>query len=366
MKYPHLLQAFFSTYWAILPEKYHELRSLLVLKNNGDNVDAEQIGTVRSAREQREQSLLAIVSAASPGAQRQGDGVIIAGRTGILPVFGVIAQRVSALEMASGGISTEQIGASLQALIDDDAIDQVAMVFVAGLQELADRVFQSRQQKQIVALADSMAASAGYWLASQAAELCVSPGGQVGSIGVIMTHSDESEALKKLGIKPTLIVSSDAEFKSDGYPEIPLSPDARENLQRNCDAFHDLFANSVARGRGVSRGLVNSAFGKGRMKLAQDAVTSGMADSITTLQKLVTRLNTPGSSGRARSQQAKARARVVQVSEAYGQSTRMDNSAADEAVRRARAHVQRQRTSADDRAVQQARDQVRRRQQRAR
>jgi len=51
--------------------------------------------------------------------------------------------------------------------------------------ELADEIYSARATKPVVAIANSLAASAAYWLASSAGEFYVTPSGEVGSIGVI-------------------------------------------------------------------------------------------------------------------------------------------------------------------------------------
>jgi ClpP class serine protease len=53
---------------------------------------------------------------------------------------------------------------------------------VYGVDELAQAIFDARTAKPIVAIANSCAASAAYWVASQADELYAAPGAGVGSI----------------------------------------------------------------------------------------------------------------------------------------------------------------------------------------
>jgi hypothetical protein len=50
-----------------------------------------------------------------------------------------------------------------------------------------------------------MAASAGYWLASQCTEIIATPSGDVGSVGVYMCHTDYSTMNDRIGIKPTYV-----------------------------------------------------------------------------------------------------------------------------------------------------------------
>jgi len=72
---------------------------------------------------------------------------------------------------------------------------------IYGIDELSQEIFKARGQKRIVAIANSLSASAAYWIASAADEFNVTPGGQVGSIGIVAPHKDRSRALDAMGLK---------------------------------------------------------------------------------------------------------------------------------------------------------------------
>ena len=133
-----------------------------------------------------------------------------------------------------------------------------------------------------------MAASAAYWIATAADEVVVSPSGQVGSIGVFAAHEDISKALEDEGVAVTLV--SAGKFKTEGTPFQPLSSDARAKMQQMVDEFYGMFTNAVARNRDVATSTVKNGFGEGRMVLAQDAVSAGMADGVATLDQTLARL----------------------------------------------------------------------------
>jgi len=153
---------------------------------------------------------------------------------------------------------------------------------------LADEIMAGRAQKKIVAVANGMAASAAYWLACCATELVVTPSGQVGSIGVFAAHEDMSKALEQEGVKVSLV--SAGKFKTEGNPYEPLSDEARAALQAKVDEFYGMFVKSVAKGRGVSQASVRDGYGQGRMLLASAAVKEGLADSISTLDQVLSKL----------------------------------------------------------------------------
>jgi signal peptide peptidase SppA len=297
MHYPRIIAAFNRTPLALLPEKAEEIRLFLEMKALGGEVSEEEIKSITAGKRPMQ--------------------TVNAGRVGILPIFGVISQRVSGMERASGGVSTEEIGATLEDMANDRSLRAILMHIdspggsVAGVPELADKIRALGAKKKIVAFADPMAASAAYWLGSQAQELTVSPSGQVGSIGVITQHIDITKYQETLGVKTTLV--SSAPYKAEGWPEVALSEEARSEMQGKVDAYHRMFVGAIAKGRGLTEARVEKDFGGGRMIMAKDAVTRGMADSVATLETVLKRLG--AYDGEAGASAARAIARAVEVEE---------------------------------------------------
>ncbi len=282
MRYELILNAVYNQPLAILPEKLDEIRSFLALRVAGQEVPPEQVAQVVAGR--------------------RPINVQMAGRVAVVPVFGVISQRVGLLEQASGGVSTEALGATLDSLVADRDVKAIVLAFdspggsVFGVQELADKIRSLGQEKKIVGLADSVAASAAYWLLSQTSEVNVTPGGQVGSIGVIAAHQDVSKWEELQGVKTTYITAG--KYKAEGAPEMPLSEEARGELQSKVDHYYGQFVAAVARGRSVSETKVKGEFGEGRMVTAKEAVAKGMADRVATLEQVLRRLGgTAGGDG---------------------------------------------------------------------
>jgi signal peptide peptidase SppA len=211
----------------------------------------------------------------------------------VIPITGVISHRMNLLTQFSGGTSTAGLTKAFRAALADPNVK--AIVFdvdspggsVDGVAELADEILQARGQKKMVAVCNSLMASAAYWIASAADEVVFTSSGSGGSIGVFMVHEDYSEANKKMGIAPTYI--SAGKYKTEGNPDEPLSDDARAAMQADVDAFYSMFVNAVAKGRGVSASDVRSGFGQGRCLLAKDALKAGMCDKIATLDQTLAR-----------------------------------------------------------------------------
>ncbi len=143
MKYQRIAAAFNRSIWAILPEKLAELRAVLERRLAGEEADPDAVKAAIAAR-------------------RSGDGTQRSGAVAVLPVFGTICQRIGMMEAASGGISTEEIGAALDGLVADKTVACIIMLFdsgggsVYGVDELARKIAAVRARKRIVAMVDSV------------------------------------------------------------------------------------------------------------------------------------------------------------------------------------------------------------------
>lgn len=278
MRDEHILSAVFAQPWAILPAKLQAMQAVVLRHLSGVRLSAEQLQDV-------------IEAAARPRPLTQPAG---GGTVAILPVMGVISQRMNMLSAFSGGTSTEQLGREFGAIIADPTISAVVLDVdspggsVFGVQELWDQIYAARGSKPIVAVANSMAASAAYYIASAADEIVVTPSGEVGAIGVIATHYDESQLLSNEGVKVSFITAG--KYKAEGNSAEPLDDEARAYMQQRVNDYYGMFVNSVAKGRGVSAAQVRSGMGQGRMLGAKDAKAAGMVDRVETLDQTITRL----------------------------------------------------------------------------
>ena len=172
---------------------------------------------------------------------------------------------------------------------------------VAGTPESADVVRAVAQQKPVICLADSMLASAAYYIGSQASQIWMAPSAEAGSIGVRGEHFDLSGLLDKEGVKHTSIVSTDSPYKAEFSPFSPLSEEAADYLRSQADEEMGKFVAAVAAGRKVSPETVKASFGKGRMISADKAVQLGMADRIGTMSDVLASLRTKNGAVRKRS-----------------------------------------------------------------
>jgi len=310
----HLLSAFYTTPWALEPGVFASVEHILLRWAAGTRLGADEITAAIGDAPEAAAARAASVRAAS------GRGVAV------VPVYGVLAHRAYAVANSSRPLtSTEALAAQMRAAAADPEIGTIVMDVdspggsVFGVQELADTLFDIRENsgKRLVAVANNMAASGGYWIASQAHELVVTPSGMVGSIGVIVPHQDASAMRERVGVKTEYITAG--KYKAEGYNDGPLTDEHRAHLQSQVDAYYTQFTKAIARGRGVDASTVRGeAFGEGRMRLAADAKGNGMADRVATLDETISRYvrtGAPRGAGRLHAQMAD---RDIQIMEATG------------------------------------------------
>lgn len=191
-------------------------------------------------------------------------------------------------------VSTKNFARNMDMLTADDTVKNIVVLInspggmVTGLPEAADAMFRARQTKTVTAVVDPLAASAAYWIASQATEITCIPSGDVGSIGVRSMHMDCSEAMAQMGVKVTQIASGD--FKTEGNMFEPLSEATKAYYQAESDAIYAQFIGAVARGRETTPTNVKANFGKGRVIRATDAKKLGMIDRLETSDAAFSRL----------------------------------------------------------------------------
>lgn len=212
------------------------------------------------------------------------------GAVAILEARGPMFRHANIFTAISGATSYDVMRRDIQIALDDPAIRAIAISFdtpggvVNGANELAEAIFAGRQRKPIVAYVGGMAASAGYWLASQASEIVIDATAAVGSIGVRAVVTDTSKKDAEAG--RIEFVSS----QSPGKRADLSSDEGRGRIQRQVDALADVFIATVAKGRGVKPDDVVARYGGGDVLIGAAAIAAGMADRIGNFEAVIAEL----------------------------------------------------------------------------
>ncbi len=218
------------------------------------------------------------------------------GAVAVIPIEGTITQKPMGglMGMLFSGATTTGVAAMFRAAQADPGVRSILLAIdspggqVEGVEELAAEILKARGQKPVVAIANSVAASAAFWIASAADEIVVTPSGQVGSIGILVVHEDISKMAEDKGVKVTMI--SAGKFKTEGNPFEPLGDEAKAFRQKRVDETFATFTAAVAKGRGVAPSTVRNGFGEGRVVGAKEALALGMVDKIATFEETLGRM----------------------------------------------------------------------------
>ncbi len=255
-------------------------------------------------------------------AARQRQRISAAGDVAVIPLFGLIDRRESMMTRFFGGTGLDSFMASVRSAMVAPSVESILLIVdspgggVYGVTEAASLVAEAAKKKRVVATADSLMASAAYWIASAASELVVTPSGEVGSIGVYTVHFDWSKNLGGRGIAPTIVRYPDQ--KAEGNPYEPMSDEAQAHTLSIVQAYGRAFEKAVAKGRGVSISTVRQQFGGGRTYDAARAVQRGLADRIATLDDVLQELQGGGSRPAGRAAAAPSRIAAVVEQEPAG------------------------------------------------
>jgi signal peptide peptidase SppA len=143
---------------------------------------------------------------------------------------------------------------------------------VTGVQELADMV--AGYKKPTRAFSDNMAASAAYWISSQADDYVVTGSSQIGSIGVYMVVPNLEEYYAAQGIKFEVIAAGI--HKAAGAEGLSLTTEQRAYLQASVESTRDEFRESVRR----KRRFVRDEDMEGQVFTGREAAAKGLVTGI--------------------------------------------------------------------------------------
>jgi signal peptide peptidase SppA len=214
-------------------------------------------------------------------------------KVAVVPIHGTLVRRTSGLEAASGLASYTDIAAQIDAAL---ASPDVAAILLdvdspggesSGVFDLADRIRVAAQVKPVWAVANDMAFSAAYALASAASRVFVARTGGVGSIGVIAMHVDQSVKDAKTGLHYTAVFAG--ERKNDLNPHEPISDTAHAVLKAEVDRIYGLFVETVARHRGLDADAVRAT--EAGLFFGESAIATGLADAVGSFDDALAQLN---------------------------------------------------------------------------
>lgn len=267
--------------WAISPRHFQVVTDLLL-------ADAPQAAATSSPHRQANDS----------------NGV------GILTIHGPIMPRSDWVTDLFGLQSYERIAAGVTKLAADRSVREIILDIdspggvALGTDEAAAAIAAAAKVKPVNAIVNGYAASAAYWLASQATSITITPMSQVGSIGVIALHADYSAMLSDAGLDVKVYRTGSMKALGqivDSHDEVAAAFAAEQG------SILQVFAQAVADGRGFTLEEVLTRFAldsgmdgalAGDTVMGQKAVTLGLADTVSTREVAMSSVKTRTMTGR--------------------------------------------------------------------
>ncbi len=287
MHHPQIAQRVFNTPLLVEPAKAAAFLAGLGPLITGQEIAFATSGIdeadVANATMQARTSFIAGNATGQAGEPRDQPYALADG-VAIIPIAGTLVHRGAWIGQSSGLTSYEGITTQIDTALGDPEVRGIALEIdsfggeVAGAFDLADRIRSARDIKPVQAFVADHALSAGYALASQADRIVLSRTGAVGSIGVVLMHTDMSGMLEAKGLSVTLVHAG--AHKTDGNPYAPLPEPVRDRLQAELDDLRTLFAQTVAAGRGSRLSAEAALATEAAVFRGTDAVTAGLADAV--------------------------------------------------------------------------------------
>jgi HK97 family phage major capsid protein len=291
IRYRQLMRYASESVWAVLPSTLWTIRELLSLKLQGVKLEREEVeARITSGRAKPD-----------PAAN---------GAVAVVPLWGVLVPHAGMMvDVSTPGTGLDAWAEEFKATVADPRVDTVVLQInspggsAEGVTETAKIIRDARAKKRIVAVADGMAASAAFALATQADEFYVTPSGMVGAVHCYSIHEDISKALEAEGVTLTLIGEPD-NGAAETPPFLPLSEENLAHMQQVVGQFYNMFVADVAKGRGVDASTVEATYGQGRVLTARDALKAGMVDGVASFEDVLAALlsakpNTAGNGNRS-------------------------------------------------------------------
>ncbi len=213
---------------------------------------------------------------------------------GVIDISGIIERRPSIMSMIFGGSNSLSIKSHLNVLNADSSIKAILLNIdspggeAMGIQEVADLVHAINKTKPVFAHVSGFAASAAFWIASQAGSISSEKSAQTGSIGAVKVIMDQSQHFANEGVRPIIIKTG--EFKMTGVPGSEITDEQIADETRLVNAIFADFKDSVMRGRGMTAAKLDP-IADGRMFTATEALELGLIDKVESMENVFSKIS---------------------------------------------------------------------------
>lgn len=217
----------------------------------------------------------------------------VSGTVAMIPVQGILLQRIPTWlnkYIKAGYVNAtglDVIRRQVQMAADDPAVSEIRLLIhspggtVAGTAEAAEAIAKAKTLKPVIAEVETMAASGGYYLASQSTRIETNADAEIGSIGVYSVYYDMSKLYENFGVRAIVISSGD--LKGAGVEGSVITEAQVAAVKEIIVDMAAHFVKAVASGRGMELKDIK-ALADGRVWLAPKAKKLGLIDGIVNQQ----------------------------------------------------------------------------------
>jgi ClpP class serine protease len=220
----------------------------------------------------------------------RGERFVTVRGVAVMPIRGILTPNSEILERYLGWATYAGIEAACAQIAAADDVGAAVLEIdcpggmVIGMGAAVAAVAALRAVKPVYVLANPLAASAAYALASQGTSIAMTAGAYVGSIGVLVESSAPVQP-DMYGEQWNIHVSSNARAKWAD----PRTEGGRAEIQRRLDESEAAFHADVARGRGIAPddllsrlSVTGNAADGGAVFGPAEAIRRGLADTLET------------------------------------------------------------------------------------
>lgn len=191
--------------------------------------------------------------------------------------------------------TTERVMYELESYIEKDSVKAIVLVInspggtAVASKALYDKIVQLREKhgKPVVAALKEVAASGGYFTAAACDEIITAKGTLTGSIGVIMSMLNYTEAMKKIGVKHYAFTAGESKDMLSPFKEV--KEEEVLYMEELLSDAHDEFKDGVRSGREGRLKREESFLFDGKIFNGKQAVDYGLADAFGGEQDAVVR-----------------------------------------------------------------------------
>ncbi|HEY7595717.1 MAG TPA: S49 family peptidase [Actinophytocola sp.] len=209
----------------------------------------------------------------------------------VVKLHGVITPTPSPL--ARGTININTVESALHRAFDHERLKAVALAInspggaptQSALVGERIRELANRKKVPVIAFAEDVAASGGYWLACAADEIYAHASSLVGSIGVVTAGFGLNGLLERVGVERRVYTAGAHKVRLDPFrPEKDEDVEWLKSLQTQ---LHDQFVEWVKKRRGDRLTSDDDLF-TGEVWTGKKAVELGLVDGVGNLREVIT------------------------------------------------------------------------------